>query len=657
MACLAAAQAVCTHPGQTPVSAIMICGTETINMRTPTFCGMMAVPVPCGDGFPYRNTNPNFFRMACYSSGTLGFTITPEDPAADYNWQLFDITSINPDDIFTNPGLFLACNWSSDPGETGASSVGTSLSVCSGPNPLFSSMPDLVQGHTYLLMVANQTGFNSGYELNINGGTASVTDPADPRMVIVTPSCNGTSLLVRMNKKITCGSVAADGSDFTLSNGISVIAAAPADCAVLGSDSIYLTLDQPLSNGTYTLTVKTGTDANTIADVCGKIISTGEFIRFTVNALQPTALDSVYVTGCSPSWVDLVFKKPIRCATIARDASDFRITGPQAVNLALAGKTLTACTGNGLVSVIRLDITTPLTTGGMYTIQLLQGSDGNTIIDECGITTPAGDDVPFRINDPVSARFTYTIPPSCTLSPVKFEHDGNGSTLNWHWTFAGNGSSGQQNPVITFPHPGNYKVQLIAANASCADTTEQTITVPGVLNADFTAPAMLCPGDTLHADNRTTGIADQWNWDFGNGDKSTLRDPAVIRYLAIGRDNYYTIRLIASNSSLHCGDTVSKVVNVLSNCTIGVPTAFTPNGDGRNDYLYPLNALKADDLQFTVYNRIGQMVFTTKDWTRKWDGRINGVLQQTGVYAWVLRYRHRDTGQTVFMKGTTLLLR
>jgi hypothetical protein len=41
----------------------------------------------------------------------------------------------------------------------------------------------------------------------------------------------------------------------------------------------------------------------------------------------------------------------------------------------------------------------------------------------------------------------------------------------------------------------------------------------------------------------------------------------------------------------------------------------------------------------------------------KWDGRINGQLQATGVYVWVLSYTHRDTGQPVFKKGTVTLIK
>ena len=98
-------------------------------------------------------------------------------------------------------------------------------------------------------------------------------------------------------------------------------------------------------------------------------------------------------------------------------------------------------------------------------------------------------------------------------------------------------------------------------------------------------------------------------------------------------------------------------IRVLLTCYIAVPNAFTPNGDGLNDFLYPLNAIKADDLEFKVYNRLGQLVFQTNDWTQKWDGTIKGVPQDAGVYVWTLKYILRDTGKHVFMKGSTVLIR
>jgi hypothetical protein len=50
-------------------------------------------------------------------------------------------------------------------------------------------------------------------------------------------------------------------------------------------------------------------------------------------------------------------------------------------------------------------------------------------------------------------------------------------------------------------------------------------------------------------------------------------------------------------------------------------------------------------------------VFETKDWTKKWDGKINGDPQGAGTYVWMLRYTDRDTGKPFSIKGTTVLIR
>ena len=96
---------------------------------------------------------------------------------------------------------------------------------------------------------------------------------------------------------------------------------------------------------------------------------------------------------------------------------------------------------------------------------------------------------------------------------------------------------------------------------------------------------------------------------------------------------------------------------LINNCFIAVPSAFTPNSDGLNDFLYPLNAYKAVGLSFSVYNRFGQRLFYTNDWIKKWDGTFKGQGADPGTYVWVLTYTDRDTNKRVEQKGTTVLIR
>lgn len=657
--CSAIAKAqLCTTPGQTPVTAKLVCGTESFYMNTPVYCGNTPIPVPCpAGGFSYTNKNPNFFRMNCFQSGSLGFTIVPDEATADYNWQLFDITGSNPNDVFTNPNLFVACNWSAEPGETGASADGTSLTVCQGGGlPTFSQMPSIVAGRAYLLMVSNENSSIAGYNITFTGGNAGITDPIEPHVFSAWASCTGNQLYFRANKKMQCSSVAADGSDFILSNGTGIISAVPGDCSSpQGSDSVIITLSQPLPVGSYSLALKTGTDGNTLLDVCNRDIPVGEAVNFIVTQPQPVAMDSIYVPGgCSPAFVDLAFKKGIQCNTIAANGSDFLFTGPQAVQITIPPG---ICNSSSLTTRIRLVFTTPLVTGGLYHLALVTGSDGNTLLDECGLPVIAGAGFSFNVVSPLSAAFTTGNSLVCRQDSVRFFHDGNNNTLSWAWNFGDGHTSSLQNPVYYYNATGPKTVSLIVANSLCADTSIQTINISGNLKAGFEIASIICAGDTLPLRNTSTGNIDTWQWNLGDGTVMQAMNPTGFRYEPIGYNMYYTIQLVAGNSLLHCADTVKKTVQVLHSCLIKVPTAFTPNRDGLNDFLFPLNAVKASSLEFRVYNRNGQLVFYTRDWTRKWDGTVNGAEQPPGVYAWLLNYTHTETGETIIDKGTTLLLR
>jgi gliding motility-associated-like protein len=78
--------------------------------------------------------------------------------------------------------------------------------------------------------------------------------------------------------------------------------------------------------------------------------------------------------------------------------------------------------------------------------------------------------------------------------------------------------------------------------------------------------------------------------------------------------------------------------------------------DGLNDYFWPLNAYKAENIVFTVFNRKGIKVFETKQWPGKWDGTYKGEPQDPGTYVWLFQYRDA-MGKKQLQKGTVLLLK
>jgi len=652
----------CSNLGQTPSTAFPVCGTTVFHQASVPICATQNIFVPgCSTapgGASYQNKNPYFYKFTCYQSGTLGFLISPLAANEDYDWQLWDITGQNPDAIFTNNNLVVTANWAGTYGNTGASASGVNFIQCgSDPAanfPTFAAMPTLIVGHQYILMISHFTDGQSGYDLSFAGGTAVITDPNVPHMGIAKADCDGTKITVKLNKKVKCTSLTGTGSEFSLSPAVAnVIAALPDSCAFgFDFDEITLTLSAPLTNGNYSLIINNGTDANTLRDNCDNLIPRGELVTFTYNKPQPIFADSIGKVGCAPDSIRIYFPKKINCATIAPDGTDFAVSGPVPV-------TVSSALGNcidGKTEYIVVRFSSPIYTKGNFMLTLKAGSDGNVVIDECGQETPL-QTLPFTTADTVSANFQYQIQYGCVKDTVFLSHDGAHDVNFWKWNI--NTFPSINTPTTSFIASASSvnNIQLTVSNGVCTDSTAEVITLDNEVKAAFEMEDYTCPEDRLAVINTSTGLIDSWKWSYGSLGNSSLEDPPPFLFPTTGRETIYDVKLEVTNIALGCTDVVTKKVTVFDHCNIDVPTAFTPNNDRLNDNFGPHNALKADNYQFRVYNRWGQLVFESKNWKERWDGKVKGNPQGTGVYVWMLSYTHRDSKKEIFKKGTVTLIR
>jgi len=651
----------CTTLGQTPSTAFPVCGTTTFVQNNVPLCRTNSLFVPGCSGAGnanYENRNPFWYRFTCYVSGTLGFVITPTDLTDDYDWQLYDVTGLNPDDVFTNNNIIVTGNWAGNPGTTGASETGTSSIQCASPyvgtEPRFAKMPNLVAGHEYILLVSHFTDSQSGYSLSFGGGTAVITDPAEPHLQKASPSCDGSKITVKLNKKMRCSSLTAKGSEFSLVPAVTTILAAEAkDCSSsFDFDEVVLTLAAPLASDNYQLVINKGTDGNSLLDNCDRGIPDAEQTAFSYIIPQPIPIDSVGRVGCEPIAVKLYFSKKIDCSTIASNGSNFLVTGTTVVNVIGASGNCT----DGLSDIITIRFDRPIQTAGTYTVTPQLSVNGGAVRDECGkIIQPAP--VSFTTVDTVSADFTYINEMGCRQDTLTFSHNGANNVSKWDWVFNGTTTVTAPSHSIIFPALSTNTIKFTVTNGICIDSTTTTIVLDNEVKVDFNMADIICPEDPLMLENLSTGLIDAWKWNFGILRTSLLHKPDPFYFPASNVETEYMIKLVATNTAIGCSDSLSKKIKVLKNCFIAVPTAFTPDNDGLNDFLYPTNALKADDLDFKVFNRWGQLVFSSRNWRDKWNGKIKGIEQASGVYVWFLNYTHRDTGKKVFQKGTTTLIR
>ncbi|TDH21252.1 gliding motility-associated C-terminal domain-containing protein [Segetibacter sp. 3557_3] len=104
-----------------------------------------------------------------------------------------------------------------------------------------------------------------------------------------------------------------------------------------------------------------------------------------------------------------------------------------------------------------------------------------------------------------------------------------------------------------------------------------------------------------------------------------------------------------------CVDTAYFQVKVQPLADIYIPSAFTPNGDGRNDDLRLFGP--ASTITWKIYSRYGKLVFETRDKFKAWDGTVNGMAQPTGVYVFSLRAQKQAGGEWLQKTGTITLMR
>lgn len=196
-----------------------------------------------------------------------------------------------------------------------------------------------------------------------------------------------------------------------------------------------------------------------------------------------------------------------------------------------------------------------------------------------------------------------------------------------HWLRDNFPISGQTGVRYRAPQSGNYRAFLMNEKGCTALTEEKTVTieipVPGIrYPIEY---AVVNYPQQLKA--RQIGVDVAWNPPtFLSSTESWV--PTFNGTI----DKEYTITI---ETAAGCVTVDTQLVKVFKEVKIYVPSGFTPNLDGLNDYLKPIPVGIKEFKYFRVYNRWGQLVFDLKDDPRGWDGKIKGKDQATQVVVWM----------------------
>ncbi len=297
--------------------------------------------------------------------------------------------------------------------------------------------------------------------------------------------------------------------------------------------------------------------------------------------------------------------------------------------------------------------------GGSYSINnLSSGNYAITLTDSYGCSA---DTTVFIDNiDPVVPNFSISNI-LCNTTNVTFTNTTAPNTpgLIWDWQFSDGQSSNEENPTLIFSTPGLITVILTATdttgfasgsnNNGCVFVgLSQTITILEVPNASFIASPQEINGYSGEVTFVNTSInADSYNWNFGDGNFSTLESP--IHQFVAGQTEYtVTLTAISING---CTDDTSIIIRLTNPLVFWVPNTITPDNDEHNQDFLPVfpDPGLVKEYKLLIFNRWGEIVFESNDIEVGWDGSYSGQNVQVGTYIWQIEFS--DLESTNYIKN------
>jgi gliding motility-associated-like protein len=237
----------------------------------------------------------------------------------------------------------------------------------------------------------------------------------------------------------------------------------------------------------------------------------------------------------------------------------------------------------------------------------------------------------------------YTYDSACFRDIIHFNITNNANIDSVEWDLGDGTTSSSMNPVHLYPQPGTYPVKLTEHYNGKSYTDSGYITILELPYLHLGDTILLYSGSSinLHAGGGFTN----YYWSTGSGDS--------IINVATGGD--YSVRV----ENEHCcfnSDTVYVKPFIYY-----APSAFTPNNDGNNDIFRIIGLNRNIQFNLYIYNRWGELVYTSDDLETGWDGTVGGNLSPEETYVWIakIKFLNQDiiTQSNIVLKGSVILLR
>ncbi|MCF0053529.1 gliding motility-associated C-terminal domain-containing protein [Dyadobacter sp. LJ53] len=223
--------------------------------------------------------------------------------------------------------------------------------------------------------------------------------------------------------------------------------------------------------------------------------------------------------------------------------------------------------------------------------------------------------------------------------------------------FAWEAQPSLDNPNVKDPTARPSVTTQYVVNASlgvCNSRDTVTIQVAPAIEVRATRDAIIdinVPFQLVASSPQVTNLSDAtFTWSPPNGlDNPSSPSPVA----TLQTDQSYTV---AITSGMGCTGTATVNLRVRQRENLTVPTAFTPDGDGKNEVLNPILNGVTSLTYFKIYNRWGQLMFYTKELNKGWDGTYDGKPAVSGTYVWMIEGISNE-GKVMKKNGAVMLIK
>ncbi|MEZ4938742.1 MAG: gliding motility-associated C-terminal domain-containing protein [Crocinitomicaceae bacterium] len=465
--------------------------------------------------------NDVWYTFTVQQSGFLCFDITPNVLSEDYDWAVYNMTTNNCSDIYSNSALEVSCNYSGIGGVTGPNNDGgTNDEPC----------VNVTQGETYVVNVSNFSSSQNGYTLDFTESTADIWDNSTPFIQsVVTPiPCGSTTLSFNFSENVLCSSVdignftlIGPGGPYTLSN------LTGPNCALGGTqeDDYTVTVSPPLTtSGNYQLCL--GQNSTITEDLCG-------------NAAPPACLDFTITNG------------------VVANAGADQIICAGGAGVSIGG----APTASGGTAPYTYQWTPAAGIVGSSAIANPTVNPGSTTTYTVTVTDAGGCSAVDFVNVTVNPAPTVTINPA---SATICQGDNVTLTANGAATYSWN--TGANTASITVSPAATTTYTVTGNSPGCPGVNASaTVTVAPPIVPDFTISGQQCL-DVVSinlSNNGTVGTSYQWTIPGGTPNSATGANVNGITWGAAGTYNITLETFVGS-----CSETVTIPVQIYPEPTV-----------------------------------------------------------------------------------------